>query len=914
MKKHSKADSGIEGQARASDKSQAKLLQAEDELQYRLEFGKLISSVSAKLVGFKPQQFKEVTDLVLKKIGEFAGVDRCFIVLFSDSKANPQDIHVWRADGIANARLVDRGFSFDSFPWAMGKLTKLEHIRILSEQDLPSSAKAERDVFERFDVDSLLVIPVACEGKLLGCLGFTSSVDKRMWNDDTIALLRMLGESFANAFERKKIEEHLRESEGKFKRIVERNFDMIFTADLQGRLTYASPSVKRVLGYHADEMIGKNTTDFASEIEIPGIIQSFEDIAKGKDVEGQQLSLVKKDGTIAFIELNSTPIHRDGKIVGATAIARDITERKRAEEALRDSEAMLRHVLISSPAVIYSCKVAPESESQEGFPATFVSENIEKLFGYEAWECLGNPKWWTNGIHPEDTPRCIANMTALFEQKHLTHEYRFKHKDGSYLWVRDEAFLVGDSAGNPQEFVGSWMDITDMKRAEEAMRKSEEKYRLLIENAGEAIFSVDYDGTFLMMNQTAAQYLGGEPEKFVGKTISDIFPREIADRQIDSIRQTIRYDRSQVKEEMTLVGEKERWFRTSIHPIHDSDGRITSAQLIAHDITEEHQLDIRNAGRMRLLDNLRNAGDIDQCLQFGCEALHDVRLFKRAVLTLNDEDRSITHLGQYGLEDNVVAAAKDSPPLGKEIVKKIVQERNKISHSFFVPVEDGPNLDSSGRYVRQKKKRRIGDETLWQPGDELFVPVLGEDGKFEGWLSVDTPFNGERPSYHTVRFLEEVVDIVTQQVQEIRSRDKLDLERRALQEKNIAIKEVLAHIEEEKMAIKRLMTENIDNTLLPILNKLADENKIVNSTYIDLLKSGLIDLASQSGGSQHIYAKLSQREKEICILIRDYSTNKEIAEALNITIGTVRKHREAIRRKLGLTNRKVNLSAYLNNV
>ncbi|MEE8418458.1 MAG: PAS domain S-box protein, partial [candidate division Zixibacteria bacterium] len=344
MKKHSKADSGTKGEARASHKSLAKLHQAEEELKYRLEFGKLISSVSSKLVGFEPQQFKHVTDLVLKKIGEFAGVDRGFIVLFSDGRANPEDIHVWRADGVANAHLVDRGFSFDSFPWVMGKLTKLEHIRILSKQDLPSSAKAERDVFERFGVDSLLVIPVACESRLIGCLGFTSSNDKRMWDDDIIALLRMLGESFANAFERKKIEEDLRESEEKFRRIVERNFDMIFTADLQGRLTYASPSVKRVLGYRADEMIGKKTTDFASEFEIPGVIQSFKDIAEGKDVEGQQLLLVKKDGTIAYIELNSSPIYKDGKIVGATAIARDITERKHAEVALEESEEKFRNL------------------------------------------------------------------------------------------------------------------------------------------------------------------------------------------------------------------------------------------------------------------------------------------------------------------------------------------------------------------------------------------------------------------------------------------------------------------------------------------------------------------------------------------------------------------------------------------
>ncbi len=130
MKKHSKADNGIDGNAGASEISSAKLHQAEKELQYRLEFAKLISSVSSKLVGFKPQQFKEVTDLVLKKIGEFAGVDRCYIVLFSDGRANPQDIHVWRASGVTKIHVDDQGFSFDSFPWVLGTLQKLEHIRI----------------------------------------------------------------------------------------------------------------------------------------------------------------------------------------------------------------------------------------------------------------------------------------------------------------------------------------------------------------------------------------------------------------------------------------------------------------------------------------------------------------------------------------------------------------------------------------------------------------------------------------------------------------------------------------------------------------------------------------------------------------------------------------------------------------
>ncbi len=941
MKKHSKADSGTKGKVRASQKSSAKLHHAENELQYRLEFGKLISSVSSKLVGFEPQQFKHVTELVLKKIGEFAGVDRGFIVLFSDSKANPQDIHVWRADGIANAHIVDRGFSFDSFPWALGKLKKLEHVRILSVQDLPSSAKAERDVFERFAVDSLLVIPVACESRLIGCLGFTSSNDKRMWDDDIIALLRMLGESFANAYERKKIEEHLRESEEKFRNLAEYSLQGIIILR-DGRNLYVNRSLAEILETTVDDILGTRTEELLKEMVDPayeGMVTAlFRSRQKGVGVPPRyEIKIKSRKGNERWVEIFVTSItYMDEPALYGVVV--DITDRKRAEEirsALSDiSETVIRAGNLTEMLKDTREIIGRLIDTAYFYVALYHADSENYTFPYSVDPHFQDrlphslEKTITDYVRRTGEP-LIADQDVFQRLKSKGEIKIIKQCPKIWLGVplRVSRGVIGvvtvqnfetATAYSSMDFElltsvsGHIAMAIERIMAVDALAESEEKYRLLIENAGEGIFSVDYDGVFLVMNKTAAKYLDGEPEEFIGKTMWDLFPREISDRQMNSIRQTIRYNRRQVKEEMILVKGKERWFRTSIHPIYNSNGQATAAQLIAHDITVERRIDVRNAARMRLLDNLRNVKDIDQCLKYGCEALHDARLFKRAVLTLNDQDRRITHLGQIGLEDNLVSAAKNSPPLAKEAVKKIVREKYKISHSFFVPVEDSVNLEGSGRYIRQKKSKASG-ESFWQAGDELFVPIMGVDGEFEGWLSVDTPFDGERPSPHTVRFLEEVVDIVTQQIQEIQSREKLDLERQALKEKNIALNEVLAHIEEEKMAIKRQIAENIDETLLPILSKLKDGSGTKDPTYVDLLKSGLINLASASGGSQHVYSKLSTREREVCIMIRDFAKSTEIARALNITVGTVRKHRETIRRKLGLTNRKKNLAAYLNN-
>lgn len=133
----------------------------------------------------------------------------------------------------------------------------------------------------------------------------------------------------------------------------------------------------------------------------------------------------------------------------------------------------------------------------------------------------------------------------------------------------------------------------------------------------------------------------------------------------------------------------------------------------------------------------------------------------------------------------------------------------------------------------------------------------------------------------------------------------------ALREKNITLKEVLAHLEEEKMKIKKQVASTIDQELLPALNKLMAHDGTVNMTFYNLLKSNLQELGESSGAILHAYSKLSPREVEICNLTKNGATSKEIASTLNISLATVGKHRENIRRKLILSNKNINLASFL---
>ena len=134
-----------------------------------------------------------------------------------------------------------------------------------------------------------------------------------------------------------------------------------------------------------------------------------------------------------------------------------------------------------------------------------------------------------------------------------------------------------------------------------------------------------------------------------------------------------------------------------------------------------------------------------------------------------------------------------------------------------------------------------------------------------------------------------------------------------LRRKNEALKEILAHLEEEKVKIKKQVAQTIDKVLMPSLNKLLNGDGSTNKYYHVQLKKNLQVLANSTGGILHAYSKLSPREVEICNLIKNGETSKEIAKILNISIVTVNKHRERIRKKLVISNKHVNLASYLNN-
>jgi len=186
-------------------------------------------------------------------------------------------------------------------------------------------------------------------------------------------------------------------------------------------------------------------------------------------------------------------------------------KRNSAKETIHAAQERLKYLFTSSPAVIYCCKPSGD------YGATFISENIASQLGYEAHEFIEDPSFWADRIHPGDKPHFFAGLSDLFETGYYTHEYRFLHKDGSYRWMHDQLKLIRDSEDNPIEIVGFWMDITDRKKMEEALRESEDKYRTIFETTGTATAILDEDTTILLVNSEFEKLSGYSKEEIEGK-------------------------------------------------------------------------------------------------------------------------------------------------------------------------------------------------------------------------------------------------------------------------------------------------------------------------------------------------------------------------------------------------------------
>lgn len=327
---------------------------------------------------------------------------------------------------------------------------------------------------------AILSVPVQHADQQIGLLCFNAP-KPREWSNYEIATLMEIADYLSIVLlearaqqERQRVEERLRLLESV---VVNANDSVIITeANLNHpKIVYTNAAFTAMTGYTAEEVLGKTPHILqgpnSSRAQLNKIHQA---LTQGKPIQVELVNY-RKDGSEFWADLNIVPIaNQQGDLTHYVALQRDITDRKWAERALLATQSRLKYLLSSNPSVIYTC------QPNRNRPCTFVSENVAQQLGYEVWQYLRDSQFWIDRIHPEDLPNVLAKMSQLFVEEQLSCEYRFLHQDGSYRWLRDGMKLLRDCKGHPVEIIGSVVDITDRKRAENQIRESLQEKEVML--------------------------------------------------------------------------------------------------------------------------------------------------------------------------------------------------------------------------------------------------------------------------------------------------------------------------------------------------------------------------------------------------------------------------------------------------
>jgi PAS domain S-box-containing protein len=366
-----------------------------------------------------------------------------------------------------------------------------------------------------------------------------------------------------------------------------------------GVLTECNDAMARMYGLQrSEELIGASldsmlpSTDPAARAYMASVIEAG---YKVTNVESTERDV---EGGVKHFANSMSGVVEDGRLLRIWGTQRDITEQKRIEQALRDSEARFRYMGDAAPVMLW---IGGLDSGRTWFNARwlqFVGRPMDRELG----------SGWSENVHPDDVVQCLDSYSKAFdESRPFTMEYRLKRHDGEYRWVLDTGVPI-DEAGVFAGYIGSSIDITDRKREADASAY----LAAIVESSDDAILAKDLNGIIRSCNATAERLFGYTASELIGRPVRMLIPDD-RQQEEDLILGRIRAGQRVEHFETVRITKDRRLIDISltISPVRDASGAIIGVSKIARDITERRRIEaerhIAAADRERLLEAERIA-------------------------------------------------------------------------------------------------------------------------------------------------------------------------------------------------------------------------------------------------------------------------------------------------------------------
>ncbi len=419
----------------------------------------------------------------------------------------------------------------------------------------------------------------------------------------SLSRLELPGKQLIQAFvrdisQRKQIEKALRESEERFRTLIEKTHDLVFIVNAKGYFTYANSRFEEMLGYSPEQLMDKPFPFILAPESIADVIAHFKRGMKGQDIPSYEALLLHKNGKRIPVEfVAATMRDAEGKAVGRFGIGRDITERKRAEEMAREANQRLTDII----------NLLPDATFAVDLEGRVIAWNlaIEQMTGIKKQDMIGKGDY-EHALPFYGLRRPVIVDLAIRPDADVEKQYSFVSRDGEnviaesvsrhlipgqdvYLWIK--AGPIYDASGNRIGAIESIRDITQRKKAEAELKQSEERYRMIIENIGDGYYESDLKGNFTFLNDAALRIIG-IPYKEMDGTNYKVFATVEEQAVIFGVFHQVYLTGAPFRGlsfRLVRADTKEQYVDVSVSLIRDAAAQPAGFRGIIHDITERRR-------------------------------------------------------------------------------------------------------------------------------------------------------------------------------------------------------------------------------------------------------------------------------------------------------------------------------------
>jgi diguanylate cyclase (GGDEF)-like protein/PAS domain S-box-containing protein len=464
-------------------------------------------------------------------------------------------------------------------------------------------------VFPVDGVTSEVCVPIFDSGCVVGVLDIETVHEARLGPHD-LRLLSVLADKVSVALSRSRLLLEARESERRYRALLENLKEIIFETDHTGRLTFLNPAWQQVTGLEVGGSLGRNLLGFLHQEDANALRVPLGELLEGHHASLRHTARYERPGKLeasntGWFEIHASLIQDEfGTVIGLSGTLLDVTEEQRVHAALEGAERNHAVLIDSLDGIVWEAYA-----DEPGM--TFVSPQVRRILGYEPEEWTGNPTFWEEHIHPDDLEPALADFSAAVKARlNYQSEYRMIAKDGHEVWIRDVVTMVQDP-GRPALLRGVQFDITERKRSERHMKLLESA----VVQSNDAVLMSELhlvngklEPRVVYINQAFTDYLGFTSEELVGRHPWIIYGPNPSEARLELLARSelalqtgepIHAEIIEYRKDGTPV-----WADLSIQPICDERGQVRYRVSTRRDITARKRTEALERHRSAILESI----------------------------------------------------------------------------------------------------------------------------------------------------------------------------------------------------------------------------------------------------------------------------------------------------------------------